>query len=156
MSDDFSAWRFLKFQEGRVGWHCKDIPLSRQKVYLFSIPFRPDTTLHGASLVAQMVKNLPAVQKTGFDPWIGKSPWRWERLPSPVFLPGEFHEQRATVHGIAESDTTELLTLHFHHPLSVSHHKLQLEVFVVSWFHERCGFVDLYSSLCLGVPFLRM
>ena len=27
-----------------------------------------------ASLVAQMVKNLPAVQKTWFDPWVGKIP----------------------------------------------------------------------------------
>ena len=26
-----------------------------------------------------------------FDPWVGKIPWRRERLPSPVFWPGEFH-----------------------------------------------------------------
>ena len=24
-----------------------------------------------------------------FDPWVGKFPWRRERLPTPVFLPGE-------------------------------------------------------------------
>ena len=35
-----------------------------------------------ASLVAQLVKNLPA---TGFDPRVGKVPWRRERLPTPVF-----------------------------------------------------------------------
>ena len=29
-----------------------------------------------ASLVAQMVKNLPAMQETGFNPWVGKIPWR--------------------------------------------------------------------------------
>ena len=28
-----------------------------------------------------------------FDPWIGKIPWRRELLPTPVFLPGESHEQ---------------------------------------------------------------
>ena len=28
----------------------------------------------------------------GFDPWVGKIPWRRERLPTPVFWPGEFHE----------------------------------------------------------------
>ena len=39
-----------------------------------------------ASHVAQLVKNLP-----GFDPWVGKIPWRRERLPTPVFWPGEFH-----------------------------------------------------------------
>ena len=44
-----------------------------------------------ASLVAQLVKNSPAMQETGFDPWVGKIPWRRERLPTPVFWPGEFH-----------------------------------------------------------------
>ena len=24
----------------------------------------------------------------GFDPWVGKIPWRRERLPAPVFWPG--------------------------------------------------------------------
>ena len=28
-------------------------------------------------------------------PWVGKSPWRNEWLPSPVFLPGESHGQRS-------------------------------------------------------------
>ena len=26
-----------------------------------------------------------------FDPWVGKIPWRRERLPTPVFWPGEIH-----------------------------------------------------------------
>ena len=44
-----------------------------------------------ASLVAQLVKNLSAIQETWFDPWVGKIPWGRERLPTPVFWPGEFH-----------------------------------------------------------------
>ena len=48
-----------------------------------------------ASLVAQMVKNLPAVQTPGFDPWVGKIPWRREELPTPVFLPEESHGLRS-------------------------------------------------------------
>ena len=43
------------------------------------------------SLVVQMVKNLPVMQETGFNPWVGKIPWRREWQPIPVFLPGEFH-----------------------------------------------------------------
>ena len=43
------------------------------------------------SLVAQLLKNLPAVWRPGFYPWAGKIPWRRERLPTPVFWPGEFH-----------------------------------------------------------------
>ena len=30
-----------------------------------------------------------------FDPWVRKIPWRRERLPIPVFLPGESHGQRS-------------------------------------------------------------
>ena len=48
-----------------------------------------------ASPVAQMVKNLPAVLETEFDPWVWKILWRREWLPTLVFLPGEFHEQRS-------------------------------------------------------------
>ena len=44
-----------------------------------------------ASLVAQLVKNPPAMRRPGFNPWVEKMPWRRERLPTPVFWPGEFH-----------------------------------------------------------------
>ena len=43
-----------------------------------------------ASLVAQLVKNLPIMKETtGWDSWVGKIPWRREGQPTPVFLPGE-------------------------------------------------------------------
>ena len=32
-----------------------------------------------------------------FDPWVRRSPWRRKRQPTPVFLPGESHEQRSLV-----------------------------------------------------------
>ena len=47
----------------------------------------------GASLVAQMVKNLPAMRETGFDPWVRKIPWGRAWLLTPVFLPGKPHGQ---------------------------------------------------------------
>ena len=34
-------------------------------------------------------------RRPGFDPWVGKIPWRREWLPTPVSLPGEFREQRS-------------------------------------------------------------
>ena len=62
-----------------------------------------------------MVKNLPAMQETGFDPWVRQIPWRREWLPTPVFLPGGFHGQRSLVGNSPwdhkESDTTEQLTV---------------------------------------------
>ena len=39
-----------------------------------------------ASLVSQLVNNLPAMQETRFDFWVRKIPWRRDRLPTPVFL----------------------------------------------------------------------
>ena len=42
-----------------------------------------------ASLVAQMVKNLPQCGRPGFSLWVGKIPWRRKWQPTPVFLPGE-------------------------------------------------------------------
>ena len=48
---------------------------------------------------------------------MGSIPWRSERLPTPVFLPGEFQGQRSLEDyrpwGPKESDTTEKLTLSF-------------------------------------------
>ena len=47
-----------------------------------------------APLVAQLVKNQSATPeqiRSGFDPWLGKIPWRREKLPTAVFWPGEFH-----------------------------------------------------------------
>ena len=47
--------------------------------------------------------------------WIGKIPWRREWLPTPVFLPGEFHGQRSlegySPRGHKGLDMTERLTL---------------------------------------------
>ena len=73
-----------------------------------------------SSLVAQLVKNLreestgKECSRSEFDPWVGKIPWRKEWLPTPVFLPGEFYEQRSLMGyspwGLKESDTTEQLT----------------------------------------------
>ena len=37
-------------------------------------------------IIAQLVKNLPAMQETPVDSWVGKIPWRRDRLPTPVFL----------------------------------------------------------------------
>ena len=42
------------------------------------------------------IKNLPAKTgdiRDGFDPWVGKIPWRRKWRLTPVFLPGESHGQ---------------------------------------------------------------
>ena len=48
--------------------------------------------IYSISQVVLVVKNLPAsagnVVRLGFSPWLGKTPWRREWHPTPVFLPG--------------------------------------------------------------------
>ena len=80
-----------------------------------------------ASQVALVVKNLSAKkkkkkelicqcrmhQRCRVDPWVGKITWRRKWQPTSVFLPGlENPIDRgawwATVHGVAESDMTEV------------------------------------------------
>ena len=62
-----------------------------------------------ASLVAQLVKNPPVMQETWFDTWVGKISWRRERLPTPLFWPGEFHGLYSSW-GCKELDLTEQLS----------------------------------------------
>ena len=46
--------------------------------------FPPILSYNWASLVAQMIKNLPAMQETQI-PELGRIPWTRERQPTPVF-----------------------------------------------------------------------
>ena len=76
--------------------------------------------IHGASLVAQLVKNLPAMWETRVQSLNWEDPWRRAWKPTPVFLPGEspgteepgglyivhaVTNLAATVHGVAKSQT---------------------------------------------------
>ena len=62
------------------------------------------------SLEAQLVKNLPAMQET----WVPSLGWEdvpeKERLPTPVFWPGEFHGLYSP-QGRKEPHMTEQLSL---------------------------------------------
>ena len=78
-----------------------------------------------ASFVAQLVKNLPACGRPGFNPWVGKVPWRRARLPIPVFWPGEFHGLYSAWDR-KELDMTEWLSLHFTSCINSSHKPLEL------------------------------
>ena len=79
---------------------------------------KQDTT----SLVAQMVKHLPATRETWVQSLGWEDPWRRKWQPTPVLLPGKSHGWRSLV-GYSpwcckESDTTERLhyqskTVHF-------------------------------------------
>ena len=68
--------------------------------------------------MAESVKNLPAVRETQVRSLGQKTLWRREWLRTPVFLPGEFHEERSLAGysqwGCKELDTTVTFTSHTH------------------------------------------
>ena len=62
------------------------------------------------NIVAQLVKNLPAMQEMWVQSLSWEDPLERERLHTPVFRPGEFHGLYSPW-GRKESDTTEWLSL---------------------------------------------
>ena len=62
--------------------------------------------------MAQLVKNPPSMRETWVQSLVEKMPWRRERLPTPVFWPGEFHGLYSPW-GHKESDMTEQLQFQF-------------------------------------------
>ena len=108
--------------------------------------------------MAQRLKSLQC-RRPGFDPWVGKIPWRRKWQPTPVLLPGESHGQRSLV-GYSpwshkESDMTEQL-----HSLMVKNIYLEK----LFWFSESnrvanwflCTFISTDNAfLCnIAIPFI--
>ena len=74
-----------------------------------------------ASLVVQMIKNPPVSvgdARDGFNPWVGKIPWKRKWQPTAVFLPRKFHGQRSLMnyspYSHKESEITENVHVHTH------------------------------------------
>ena len=78
-----------------------------------------DLKKHWASLVAQTVKHPPAMQETQVRPLGQEDPPEKGKLPTPSFLPEEFHEHRSLTSyspwGHKESDMTEQHTYKKHY-----------------------------------------
>ena len=60
---------------------------------------------HWASPVAQLAKNRLTMQKLGFDPWVGKIPWKGNGKP--------LHDRKRVRHNLA---TKQQLYLIIHMP----------------------------------------
>ena len=45
----------------------------------------------GLPLWLSLLRTYLLCRRPGFDPWVGNILWRRERLPTPVFWPGEIH-----------------------------------------------------------------
>ena len=95
-----------------------------------------------ASLVAQLVKNPPAMWETWVRSLVGKIPWRRESLPTQVFWPGEFHGLYSPW-GHKESDMTVRLSLSlFSHNMLVS----SLIPRIVPWKKKRLSWTNTFEK----------
>ena len=71
--------------------------------YIYNMDFQADASGKESSCQCRRCKSH------GFEPCVGKIPWRREWQPTPVFLPGKSHAQRSLIGGSPgskESDTT--------------------------------------------------
>ena len=75
----FSAWPLALLKNPTFMWIC----VTNKSI---STSYLHHNSRFMASLIAQLVKNLSAMQETRFNSWVRKIPWRRNRLPTPVFL----------------------------------------------------------------------
>ena len=115
MLNDISVMTF--FRAGKKFWIKKNNTKKQNRVFR-NQKIAPIFLLYvptGASLVAQMVKHLPAMRETWVQFLGREDPLEKEMAPAPIFLPGEFHRQRRLAGYSSwnhkESDMTERPTL---------------------------------------------
>ena len=77
--------------------------------FLFVLSFTLSRGFPGGSEVKASASNAGNPDSIpGFDPWVGKIPWRRKWQPTLVFLPGETHGRRSlvgSVQGVSKSRT---------------------------------------------------
>ena len=110
--------------------------------------------IYWASQVALVVKNLPAnagdVRKLGFDPWVGKMPWRrvWHPLQySCLENPMDKGPWRATVCWVSKSQTLTHDIIACMHPL----YNIYMCICVYIYIYSMCVYIYIYFSLIITV-----
>ena len=83
----------------------------------------------------------PQWGRSRFDPWVGKIPWRRERLPTPVFWPGEFRGPYSP-RGRKDSDTTEQLSF----SLSAVRNRRHVKGVVIKMWNDKFTGIKMYTS----------
>ena len=104
------TWSLVSKKGSSLRWDCSP----RQKLH-YGGPcrhFEDSFFTSPPSQVALVAKNPPANagehKRHGFDPWVGKVPWRRKWQSTPVFLPGEPMDrgtQQVTVQRVTKSWT---------------------------------------------------
>ena len=96
LNDFISLCSSIKWVVVRFNWNyaCKMLRMvpGTRKAFTLCLPF--STGFPGGSDTKASARN--AGDPAGFDPWVGKIPWRREWQPTPVLLPGKFHGLRGS------------------------------------------------------------
>ena len=103
-------------------------------------------------------------RRQGFDPWVGKIPWRRKWSPPPVFLHGKFYGQRGlagcSLWGCKESDAAERLNMYAH---KKDMYKMYMKKTLKNrireeqnkWKHMPCTWIGIMSIVKMSVlPYL--
>ena len=102
---------------GRGAWRATVHSVAKSQTQVKQLSMHAQLT-YRASLVAQVVKNPPAMQETQVQSLDWVDPWIRKHLPVPVFLPGEFHGYGCLVGysswGHKELHMTKHLSTHTH------------------------------------------
>ena len=104
-----------------------------------------------------MVKNVPANEgdkrRLGFDPWVGKIPWRRKWQFTPVFLPGESNGQRSLA-GYSPESRKELNRSEHAHPHKLYYRKqYSLKNFVMQMEYIFC-YLSAFKALIFPTDFM--
>ena len=91
---------------------------------------------------------LPQFRRPGFNLWVGKIPWRGERLPTPVFWSGEFHGLYSSW-GCRESDMTQRLSFTSRRKLIISIQCVPAWVLCCSFVCDPMDYMWPAGLLCL-------
>ena len=87
----------------------KYLKVCTQKMYVFCLyKYLQSAALEGLPRWLSTKESACQSRGQGFDPWVGKIPWRRKWQPTPVFLPGHLMDRGAwwaTVHGVTKSRT---------------------------------------------------
>ena len=86
---DREAWR-----SGVHGVWKSQTWLSDRTELIHVLPIFLDFFLY-RSLVSESACQRRRCKRHGFDPWVGKIPWRKKWQPAPVFLPRKSHGQKS-------------------------------------------------------------
>ena len=137
----FLYFPFNYLQSGFLSHHTTQIFLSKVSSHL-QLTFPSGSAGKESTCNAGDLGSIP-----GIDPWVGKIPWRRERLPTPVFWPGEFHGLYSPW-GHKELDTTEWLSL--------THSVNQILGAILSPFWTYLLYIDLVDCSPLLVDFFHL